>query len=168
MVSHLSRISKKAEIGTNVRMYDFVNIYGYVKIGDESVIGAFVEIQPEVIIGNRVKISSHSYICTGVEIEDDVFIGHGVMFTNDKFPRSVDEYGKAITATDTIVNPTFVKRGAAIGSGSSILCGITIGEGSLIGAGSVVTHDVEPYTIVCGNPAKPLRRIDKTTIDEQI
>jgi len=158
MNSKLSSISEKAKIGRNVRMYDFVNIYGNAEIGDECVIGAFVEIQPKVKIANRVKISSHTYICTGVEIEDEVFIGHGVMFTNDKYPKSVDKQGKTINATDTKIVPTLIKRRAAVGSGASILCGVTIGEGAIVGAGSVVTRDVEPYTIVSGNPAKPMRK----------
>jgi len=153
-----SCISEDAIIGKNVRMYSFINIYGPVEIGDECVIGAFVEIQPGVKIGHRVKISSHTFICTGVEIESDAFIGHGVMFTNDKFPKSVDEHGKAITAADTNVIPTFIKKGAVIGSNATILCGITIGERSLVGAGSVVTKDVESYTIISGNPARLLRK----------
>ena len=163
MNSKLSRISEDAKIGRNVRMYDYVNIYGKVEIGDECVIGAFVEIQPGVKIGNRVKISSHTFICDGVKIEDEAFIGHGVMFTNDKFPKSVDKNGKIITASDTKVIPTYVKHGAIIGSGSTIGSGIIIGEGSLVGMGSVVTHDVEPYSIVCGNPAKMKRK--KTMIE---
>ncbi len=160
MYSKLSVISEEAEIGRNVRVYDFVNIYGHVKIGDECVIGAFVEIQPEVKIGNRVKISSHTFICTGVEIEDEAFIGHGVMFTNDRFPRSVNEQGQPITAVDTKVVPTLVKRRAAIGSNVTIICGVTIGKGALVGAGSVVTQDVAPHTIVSGNPAKLLRKME--------
>ena len=160
----LSVISDKAKLGRNVRIYDFVNIYGPVSIGDECVIGAFVEIQPYVTIGEKVKISSHTFICTGVTIEDEAFVGHGVMFTNDRMPRSVDTCGDAITAEDTEVVPTFIKRRAAIGSGATILCGITIGEGAIIGAGSVVTKDVTPYTIVCGNPAKVLRKITTDNI----
>ena len=159
MYSKLSVISTDSEIGHDVRVYDFVNIYGHVKIGDECVIGAFVEIQPEVKIGNRVKISSHTFICTGVEIEDEAFIGHGVVFTNDKFPVSVDEQGQPVTAADTEVVSTLIKRRAAIGSSATIICGVTIGEGALVGAGSVVTHDVAPYTIVGGNPARLLRKM---------
>lgn len=155
-----SCISNDAIIGNNVRMHAFVNIYGYVEIGDESVIGAFVEIQPGVKIGNRVKISSHTFICTGVEIEDEAFIGHGVMFTNDKFPRSVDEQGKSITAADTNVISTLIKSRAAIGSNATIICGVTVGEGCLVGAGSVVTQDVAPYTVVSGNPARVLRKLE--------
>jgi len=155
-----SCLSDIAIIGRDVRMYAFINIYGQVEIGDECVIGAFVEIQPGVKIGHRVKISSHTFICTGVEIEDEAFIGHGVMFTNDKYPRSVDKQGIAITAADTKVVPTLIRRRAAIGSNATILCGITVGEGAVVGAGSVVTRDVEPYTIVSGNPARLLRKME--------
>lgn len=151
-----SFISNDATIGKNVRMYAFVNIYGQVEIGDECVIGAFVEIQPRVKIGHRVKISSHAYICTGVEIEDDVFIGHGVMFINDKYPKAVDENGRSITAADTIVVPTIIKKGASIGSNATIICGVTIGEKALVGAGSVVTKDVPPNITVIGVPARTL------------
>ena len=159
MVSDLSVICPEAELGRNVRIYDFVNIYGPVKIGDECVIGAFVEIQPGVVIGNKVKISSHTFICTGVSIEDETFVGHGVMFINDKYPCSVDYEGCPVTASDTKVVPTLVKRRASIGSGSTVLCGVTIGEGALVGAGSVVTRDIPPYMIVCGSPAKVLREM---------
>jgi len=154
MISILSAVCSKVKMGRGVMIYDFVNIYGRAEIGDECVIGAFVEIQPEVLIGNRVKVSSHTFICTGVFIEDEVFIGHGVMFTNIKQPSSVNNEGRPIKAADTKIVPTFVKRRASIGSGSTILCGITIGEGAVIGAGSVVTKDVKPHTVVYGNPAR--------------
>ncbi len=155
----LSKLCPEMKLGRDVRIYDFVNIYGRVEIGDECVIGAFVEIQPEVIIGNRVKISSHTFICTGVFIEDEAFIGHGVMFINDKYPSSVNHEGEPVKAADTKIVPTFVRRRASIGSGSAILCGVTIGEGSVVGAGSVVTKNVKPYTVVCGNPARLLKAI---------
>lgn len=157
--SNLSVVSPDAELGEGVRIHDFVNIYGRAYIGAESVIGGFVEIQPEVRIGERVKISSHSFLCTGVTVEDEAFIGHGVMFTNDKFPRSVFDDGTVVNADDTDVVPTLVCQRAAIGSGSTIVCGITIGEGALVGAGSVVTRDVLPYTLVAGNPARVIREL---------
>jgi len=105
-----------------------------------------------------VKISSHSFVCTGVVIKDEVFIGHGVMFTNDKFPHSVDKQGNLISAKDTKVIPTIIEKRAAIGSNATILCGITIGEGAVVGAGSVVTKDVATHTVVCGNPARILKK----------
>ena len=127
-------------------------------IGDESKIGTFVEIQKGVHIGRRVKVSSHTFICEGVTIEDDVFIGHGVMFINDRYPRAVNESGQLQADGDWECIPTLVKRGASIGSNATILCGVTIGERAIVGAGAVVTHDVPPYTVVAGNPARILQQ----------
>jgi len=132
---------------------ELVNIYGCT-IGSETRIGPFVEIQRDVIIGSRCKISSHSFICSGVVIEDGVFIGHGVMFTNDRFPRAVTDDGKLQSGDDWECIPSKVCRQASIGSGAVILPGITVGEGALVGAGSVVTQDVPPFAVVCGNPAR--------------
>ena len=159
MYSRLSIVSEDAEIGQDVKIYDFVNIYGRAVIGDQSVVGAFVEIQPGVVVGRKVKISSHTFLCSGVTIEDEAFIGHGVMFTNDKFPRAVFEDGRQFNAADTKVKPTLIQKRVAIGSGSTILCGLTIGEGALVGAGSVVTRDVPANTVVCGNPARVIKKI---------
>jgi len=142
----------------DVKIYAFVNLYGC-EIGDESKIGAFVEIQKGVRIGRRVKISSHTFVCEGVTIEDEVFIGHGVMFINDRYPRASTPEGELQTEADWEPVPTTVKKGASIGSNATILCGVTIGEGAIVGAGSVVTKDVSPYTVVAGNPAQVLRKI---------
>jgi UDP-2-acetamido-3-amino-2,3-dideoxy-glucuronate N-acetyltransferase len=150
------RIAPNVHLGRDVKIYAFVNLYGC-EIGDESKIGTFVEIQKGAHIGARVKVSSHSFICEGVTIEDEVFIGHGVMFINDKYPRSATEQGALQTEDDWECTPSLIKKGASIGSNATILCGVTVGEKSIIGAGSVVTHDVPPYTIVAGNPAKVLR-----------
>jgi len=152
------RIAPDVKLGRDVRLYAFVNLYGC-EIGDESKIGAFVEIQQGVRIGQRVKISSHTFICEGVTVEDEVFIGHGVMFTNDKYPRAANASGALQTEADWQVVPTVVRRGASIGSNATILCGVTIGERAIVGAGSVVTYDVPPDTIVAGVPARPLRSI---------
>lgn len=154
-----SVVSEEAVLGRGVRIYDFVNIYGKAWIGDEAVIGGFVEIQPGVRIGARAKVSSHCFLCTGVEVGDEAFIGHGVMFTNDLYPKAVFDDGTPLVAADTNVIPTHIERRAAIGSGSTVLCGITIGEGALVGAGSVVTRDVPPHTLVAGNPAKIIRKL---------
>jgi acetyltransferase-like isoleucine patch superfamily enzyme len=153
------RIAPTVTLGRDVKIFSFVNLYGCT-IGDESKIGAFVEIQKGVTVGRRVKVSSHSFLCEGVTVEDDVFIGHGVMFTNDRFPRATTPDGGMQTEADWEVIPTLVKRGASIGSNATILCGITIGEGAIVGAGSVVTRDVPPFTIVVGNPARVLRRVE--------
>jgi len=130
-----------------------VNLYGC-EVGDGSRIGAFVEIQKGAIIGERCKISSHTFICEGVTIEDECFIGHGVMFTNDRFPRATNPDGSAQTEADWTLEPTTVKRQVSIGSGATIICGITIGQGALIAAGAVVTRDVPEFAVVAGCPAK--------------
>ncbi len=154
------RIAPNVRLGEDVRIYAFVNLYGC-EIGDGSRIGTFVEIQKGSKIGQRVKVSSHSFICEGVTIEDNVFIGHGVMFINDKYPRATAEDGALQTEADWECIPTLVKQGASIGSNATILCGVTIGEGAIVGAGSVVTHDVPPWTIVAGVPARVLRAVDR-------
>jgi len=153
--AEFARISPDVKLGVGVKIYAFVNLYGC-EIGDGSKIGTFVEIQKGAKIGCQVKISSHSFICEGVTIEDEVFIGHGVMFINDKYPRSTTMSGQLQTEEDWVCTPTFIKRGASIGSNATILCGVTVGEGALVGAGSVVTHDVPAGAIVAGNPARPI------------
>jgi acetyltransferase-like isoleucine patch superfamily enzyme len=153
-------IASDVKLGRDVKIYDFVNLYGC-EIGDETKIGTFVEIQKGAKIGRRVKISSHTFICEGVTIEDEAFVGHGVTFTNDLYPRATTASGQPQTDADWKMIPTVVRRAASIGSGSTILCGIEIGEGAIVGAGSVVTKDVPPGMIVAGNPAKVLRRIER-------
>jgi len=150
-------ISENVVLGNGVQIFhpDLVNLYGCV-IGDETKIGTYVEIQKGAHIGNRCKISSHSFVCEGVTIEDGVFIGHGVMFTNDAYPRAVNEDGSLQEDDDWQVIETRVKKRASIGSGATILPGITIGEAAMIGAGSVVTKDVPDHAIVAGNPARIL------------
>jgi len=144
------------QVGENVKIFDFVNAYGC-SIGDDSKVGAFVEIQKNVVIGKHCKISSHSFICEGVHIKDDVFIGHNVSFINDKIPRAVSEDGALQTEEDWNVVETYVEKGASIGTSSTLLCGITVGENAVVGAGSVVTKDVPRNTVVAGNPAKHIR-----------
>lgn len=147
----------QVSVGENVKIYSFVNAY-HCKIDDGSKVGTFVEIQKGVEIGKNCKISSHTFICEGVKIEDNVFIGHNVTFVNDRFPKATNSDGSIQTDTDWTLETTLVKKGASIGSSVTILCGVTIGEGALVGAGSVVTKDVAPNTIVVGNPAKPLKK----------
>ncbi len=145
------------EVGEGVKIFAFVNAY-HCKIGSGSKVGTFVEIQRGVEIGENCKISSHSFICEGVKIEDNVFIGHNVTFVNDRYPRATNEDGSIQTADDWKLETTLVKKGASIGSSVTILCGVTIGEGALVGAGSVVTKDVAPNTVVVGNPAKQIKK----------
>lgn len=149
-------IGKDVILGKNVKIYNFVNLYGC-KIGDETRIGTFVEIQKNAKIGKRCKIQSHTFICEGVTIEDDVMVAHGVMFINDRDPFAVNSDGSMKSDNDWECIPTLVKKGASIGSNATVMSGVTIGEGALVGAGAMVTKDVEPHTIVVGNPAKFLR-----------
>lgn len=146
-------------LGREVKLSRFINLYGC-EIGDETKIGPFVEVQKNVKIGKRCKISSHTFICEGVTIDDDVFIGHGVTFINDSYPRAVNSDGQLQTEADWKVEQTLVKRAASIGSGVTILSRVVIGENAMIGAGSMVTKDVPPNTIVAGNPARILRTIN--------
>lgn len=155
-------ITPDVKLGKGAKVYAFTNLYGC-EIGEDTRIGTFVEIQKRAKIGNRCKIQSHTFICEGVTIEDEVFVGHGVMFTNDMFPRATATGGGLQTEADWQCIPTLVKRGASIGSGATLLCGITIGENSVIGAGSVVTKDVPANTIVAGNPARILRRVGESS-----
>ena len=151
-------IAPDVKLGKGVRVFGFVNLYGC-EIGDEVKIGTFVEVQKGAKIGNRCKISSHSFICEGVTLEDDVFVGHNVTFINDRYPRATNEAGRLQTESDWTCVPTLVKRGASIGSGATLLCGITVGEHALIGAGSVVTRDVPARTVVAGNPARVVKSL---------
>ena len=145
-------------LGQDVVVNAFVNLYGC-RIGDGTKIGTFVEVQKNAVIGQRCKISSHTFVCEGVTIEDEVFIGHSVTFINDRYPRATIDGGSLQTEADWECTPTHIKKGASIGSGSTILCGVTIGEGAIIGAGSLVTKDIPPHTIAAGHPATVIRRI---------
>jgi UDP-2-acetamido-3-amino-2,3-dideoxy-glucuronate N-acetyltransferase len=153
------QIAPDVKLGRDVRIFGFTNLYGC-EIGDEVKIGTFVEIQKGARIGHRCKISSHSFICEGVVLEDEVFIGHNVTFINDPFPRATNGQGALQTEADWKCVPTYVKRGASIGSGATLLCGITVGERAIVGAGSVVTKDVPPGAVVAGNPARLIRTLD--------
>jgi acetyltransferase-like isoleucine patch superfamily enzyme len=159
MSPEFCRIAPDVCLGKDVKIYGFVNLYGC-EIGDECKIGAFVEITRGVKVGRRVKISSHTFICEGVTIEDEVFVGHNVSFINDRYPRSTNIDGSLQMPEDWKMEHTLVKRRASIGTGSTILCGITIGENAIVGAGSVVTRDVPDNAVAAGNPARILRYVD--------
>jgi len=148
-------IADDVRLGHDVIIHHFVNLYGC-EIGDGTRIGSFVEIQKNASVGRNCKVSSHTFICEGVTVEDEVFIGHGVTFINDKYPRATSVSGALQTDADWKVLPTLVKRGASIGSGATILCGVTIGERAIIGAGAVVASNVPADATVAGNPAQPL------------
>ena len=160
-------VAPDVQLGDGVRIFqpDLVNLYGC-SIGAETKIGAFVEIQKNARIGERCKISSHSFICEGVTIEDECFVGHGVMFTNDVYPRAVNEDGTQQTEADWKVIETVVKKRASIGSNATILAGVTIGESALVGAGAVVTHDVPSFAIVAGVPARVIGDVRKQTTEQ--
>ena len=160
-------IAPDVRLGKNVKLSKFINLYGC-EIGDETKIGAFVEIQKGVKIGTKCKISSHTFVCEGVTIEDNVFIGHNVTFINDSYPRATQTDGELQTEEDWEVEPTLVRKGASIGSGSTILSKVTIGENAIVGAGSVVTRDVPANTIVAGAPAKVLRVLEPKAVEVSI
>src|SRR5258706_8837464 len=151
-------IAPDVKLGEGVKLSKFINLYGC-EVGDNTKIGAFVEIQKNAKIGKNCKISSHTFICEGVTIEDNVFIGHGVTFINDSYPRATAPNGELQTEQDWSIERTLVRKGASIGSGSTVLANITIGENALIGAGSIVTRDVPANTIVAGYPARLLRSL---------
>ncbi len=153
------KIAPNVILGENVSLQDYINLYGC-RIGDNTKIGPFVEIQKGCAVGKNCKIQSHSFLCEGVTIEDEAFIGHGVMFINDPYPRSTTSSGALQTEADWKIVATTIKKGASIGSNATILCGVTVGEGAIVGAGSVVTKDVQPHTVVAGNPAKIIRKIE--------
>jgi acetyltransferase-like isoleucine patch superfamily enzyme len=157
-VSEFCSIAADVKLGRGVKLSKFINLYGC-EIGNETKIGAFVEIQKHAMVGRRCKISSHTFICEGVHIEDNVFVGHSVTFINDAYPRATTLEGELQTEKDWKVEKTLVKKGASIGSGSTILSDIIIGENAIVGAGSVVTKDVPANAIVAGNPAKVLRYV---------
>lgn len=154
-------INKDVILGKNVQIFqpDLVNLYGC-EIGDDTKIGAFVEIKTSVKIGKKVKIQAGVFIPEGVTIEDEVFVGPHVVFTNDLYPRSTNPSGDLKNSQDWEVSKTLIKKKASIGANASILCGTTIGEGAMVGIGSVVTKDVPPWTIVTGNPARVIRKIE--------
>jgi UDP-2-acetamido-3-amino-2,3-dideoxy-glucuronate N-acetyltransferase len=156
MAPEFSRVAPDVQLGRDVKIHAFVNLYGC-RIGDETRVGTFVEIQKGASVGARCKISSHTFICEGVEIEDEVFVGHGVMFINDRRPRATAVDGAPQTEDDWTIERTVVRRGASIGSNATILCGVEIGERALVGAGAVVTRSVPAGATVAGNPAKVIK-----------
>ncbi len=144
-------------LGKDVKIFDFVNLYGCT-IGDGTKVGTFVEIQKNAFIGKNCKISTHTFICEGVHIEDNVFIGHNVTFINDKQPRATNLDGTMQTEQDWKVVETYIKKGASIGSSSTIMCGVTVGENAIVGAGAVVTKDIPANSIAVGVPAKVIKK----------
>ncbi|HVB57953.1 MAG TPA: acyltransferase [Candidatus Acidoferrales bacterium] len=153
-------IAPDVKMGKNIKLSKFINLYGC-EIGDNTKIGAFVEIQKHATVGKNCKISSHTFVCEGVTIEDSVFIGHSVTFVNDSYPRATAADGQLQTERDWKVETTLVRKGASVGSGTTILSKVVIGQNAIVGAGSVVTKDVPANAIVAGNPARVLRYIEQ-------
>lgn len=149
-----AEVSSTAQIGPGTRIWGQVHVRAHAQIGETCNIGKGVYIDTHVHIGSNVKIQNHVSLFEGVTLEDGVFVGPHVCFTNDLLPRAITPDGKLKIADDWLITPTLVKYGASIGAGSIIICGITIGEFALVGAGSVVTRDVPPHTLVFGNPAR--------------
>jgi acetyltransferase-like isoleucine patch superfamily enzyme len=163
MAGEFCRIASDVVLGRDVKIYDFVNLYGC-RVGDETRIGTFVEIQKGARVGARCKISSHTFICEGVTLEDEVFVGHGVMFINDRRPRAAREDGTPQTEADWTLEPTIIRRGASIGSNATILCGVEVGERAVVGAGAVVTKNVPAGAVVAGNPARAIENAERSTL----
>jgi UDP-2-acetamido-3-amino-2,3-dideoxy-glucuronate N-acetyltransferase len=158
-------IKDDVKLGEGVRVYqpDLVNLYGC-ELGDGTTIGAFVEIRKGVRLGKNCKVQAFAFVPEGVTIEDGVFVGPHACFTNDLFPRAINDDGSLKTAADWTLTTTLVKRGASIGANATILCGVTIGEFAMVGAGAVVTKDVPDHAIVVGCPA---RVVGSTRDDEE-
>jgi acetyltransferase-like isoleucine patch superfamily enzyme len=148
-----ANISGTAIIGKGTKVWINVQIRENVVIGEDCIISKDVYIDHAVRIGNRCKVQNSVSVYNGVTIDDDVFVGPNVSFTNDKVPRAFN--------ADWKITPTFIETGASIGANSTIVCGVTIGEYAMVAAGSVVTKNVAPYTLVVGNPARPVAKIDK-------
>lgn len=162
MKRNLISIGENTDIGINTIIDDFTVIGSDCIIGNNCKIHHFTHIDNKVRIGNNCKIQDHVMIPHGVTLEDGVFIGPSVVFSNDKYPRSVTPDGVLKSAKDWSMVPTLLHKGASIGCGAVIVCGVTIGKWAMIGAGAVVTKDVPDYALVMGCPAKVVGEVDET------
>lgn len=148
-----ANVSDKSSIGQGTKVWINVQIREDVVIGAGCILSKDVYVDHAVKIGDRCKIQNSVSVYNGVEIGDDVFVGPNACFTNDRVPRAFN--------ADWSITKTFVHSGASIGANATIVCGITIGEYAMVAAGSVVTKDVAPYTLVMGNPARAVAKIDR-------
>tara|TARA_R110000851_G_scaffold303218_1_gene460743 strand:+ start:4812 stop:5306 length:495 start_codon:yes stop_codon:yes gene_type:complete len=148
-----ANVSSDAKIGAGTKVWINTQIREKTSIGTNCVLSKDVYIDAGVTIGNGCKIQNSVSVYQGVTIENDVFVGPNVCFTNDKVPRAFN--------SDWKITETLVKTGASLGANATIVCGITLGEYSMVAAGSVVTKDVPPYSLVVGNPARVVAKIDK-------
>lgn len=142
-----------SQIGENTRIWQFAVILAGARIGKDCNINCHTFIENDVVMGDRVTLKSGVYLWDGLRIADDVFIGPNATFVNDAYPRS-KQYPSSF-------QQTIIEKGASIGANATILGGITIGEYALIAAGAVVTKNVPPYSLVVGNPARAVGKVDK-------
>jgi acetyltransferase-like isoleucine patch superfamily enzyme len=145
-------VAENAQIGAGTKIWINAQIRENVVIGERCIISKDTYIDHGVHIGSGVKIQNGVSVYNGVTIEDDVFIGPYTTFTNDKIPRAFN--------ADWKITPTMIKKGASLGANSTILCGISIGEYAMVAAGSVVTRDIERFSLVMGNPARHIAYVD--------
>ena len=143
----------QAQVPESTNIWQFCVVLPGAKIGENCNICSHCFIENEARIGNNVTIKNGVQVWDGITIEDDVQIGANVSFTNDKYPRAKNP--------DWVLEKTLIKKGASIGAGSTILCGVTIGENAMIGIGSVVTHDVPAGEVWVGNPARFLKKVEE-------
>lgn len=148
-----ANVSPAASIGAGTKIWINVQVRERAVIGAGCIISKDVYVDHAVRIGDRTKIQNSVSVYHGVEIGDDVFVGPNVAFTNDRVPRAFNVEWK--------ITSTRVERGASIGANATIVCGVTIGEYAMVAAGSVVTKDVPPYTLVMGNPARAVAKVDQ-------
>lgn len=146
-------VDPRAQIGAGSRIWINVQVREDAQVGSDCILSKDVYVDQDVRIGSRCKVQNGVSLYKGVTIGDDVFIGPCATFTNDRVPRAFN--------TDWVITPTRIDNGASIGANATIVCGITIGEFAMVAAGSVVTKDVPPFTLVMGNPARPVARIDR-------
>jgi len=166
-----SVVHEKAQIGDDTQIWLFCQIRENTRIGTGCVFGKNIYVDPDVVIGNNVKIQNNVSIYVGVTLEDGVFAGPHVCFTNDKVPRAVNPDLSLKGTDDWKVTPTLVKRGAALGANSTIVCGVTVGAWAMVGSGAVVTRDVPDHALVLGNPARFVGWVcscgERVTLDAQ-
>ena len=146
---------------------------GSLKIGSGCIVHARIDIDDPggvVTIGNDTYIGASHIVChTRVAIGDDVIISWGVTIA-DHDSHSLDARQRAEDValwrmgrkswTGVGIRPVHIGNRAWIGFGASVLKGVTVGEGAVVGANAVVTRDVPPYSLVAGNPARIVRRLD--------
>lgn len=155
---HPAALCESDDVGAGTRVWAFAHVMQGAVIGRECNIGGHAFIETGARIGDRVTIKNQAMIWNGVTLEDDVFVGPGAILTNDRYPRSAraDQTSQVYSCSENWLVPTTVRRGATIGAGAVILCGVSIGSSAMVGAGAVVTRDVPDHGLVVGNPARAI------------